>query len=102
MPIKPKANKPLYNIVVKPNGQWSSNSDTFYHTQRWRKLRQLVLKSNPLCVECTKHKRITIATVADHIQPVRLGGETWDINNLQGLCESCHNIKSSKESKIWK
>jgi 5-methylcytosine-specific restriction enzyme A len=39
------------------------------------------------------------STVADHITPVRLGGDFWDINNLQGLCASCHNSKSAKEGK---
>jgi len=101
MPTKPTSKKPLYNLNKKQSGQWSSNNDTFYHSTRWRILRKAVLKANPLCVHCNADGLITLAKIADHIQPVRLGGETWSIDNLQGLCESCHNIKTSKESKIY-
>jgi 5-methylcytosine-specific restriction protein A len=38
-----------------------------------------------------------LATVVDHIQPVRLGGEFWDRDNWQPMCASCHNAKSAKE-----
>ena len=100
MPVKPKAMKPLYNITKKLSGQWSGNNDTFYHSNRWRTLRKSVLTANPLCVHCSANGLVTLAKVADHIQSVRLGGDKWNIDNLQGLCESCHNIKTSKESKI--
>jgi HNH endonuclease. len=36
----------------------------------------------------------------DHIQPIRLGGEVYDLDNLQTLCKSCHNRKSGKEAHI--
>jgi 5-methylcytosine-specific restriction protein A len=101
MPIKPKAIKPLYNLPKKQSGQWSSNQDKFYHSTKWRKLRKQVLTINPLCVYCQKENKPTIATIADHITPVRLGGEVWELNNLQSLCESCHNKKSAKESKQY-
>ena len=77
---KPFANKPVF-------------SDGPYNCAAWRKLRLQVLREYPICNNC---KRLT-STVADHITPVRLGGEFWDINNLQGLCASCHNSKSAKE-----
>lgn len=97
MPIKPKAKKQLYSLQTKQSGQWSSNQDKFYHSSRWRKLRLQVLTANPLCINCLNQKKTTLATVCDHIKPVRLGGETWNIENLQGLCEACHNTKSAKE-----
>ena len=100
MPVKPASKKPLYNIATKPGGQWSSNNDKFYHSTKWRMLRLQVLTKNPLCITCAKANIVTLAKVADHIIPVRLGGEKWNISNLQGLCESCHNVKSSKESKL--
>ena len=100
MPTKPTSKKPLYNIKKKESGQWSKNGDKFYHSAKWRKLRIQVLTKNPMCVHCQLNGNITLATVADHIKPVSQGGEIWQIDNLQGLCESCHNTKSSKESKI--
>ena len=91
MPTKPQPkikaksfnNKPLYN-----KGE--------YNTTQWRKLRMIILNDEPICREC-KHKA---ASVIDHIQPIRLGGEFWAIENLQPLCTGCHNSKSGKESKL--
>ena len=71
-------------------------SDGPYNSTAWRKLRLQLLRAQPVCVLCRRAPSV----VADHIKPVRLGGEFWDINNLQGLCTPCHNSKSAKERKI--
>lgn len=83
--IKPKAfkNKPLYD-----KGE--------YNTTAWRKLRAFILNEEPMCRECKRKA----ASVIDHINPIRLGGEFWDVKNLQPLCVTCHNSKSGKESKL--
>lgn len=63
----------------------------WYKTARWQKLRALQLHNHPLCVMC-RPRRLTIATVADHIEPHR--GDPilfWDPDNLQSLCETHHN-----------
>jgi 5-methylcytosine-specific restriction protein A len=91
MPKKPEPkikrksfiNKPLYD-----KGE--------YNTHQWRKLRYLTLSNEPICRACKQRE----ATVLDHITPVRLGGEFWDVDNLQPLCKWCHNSKSGKESKL--
>ena len=69
--------------------------DKRYNSRRWRKARLSFLKYNPTCTVCDK-----LATVVDHIKPVRLGGEFWDRDNWQSMCEVCHNRKSGYESKI--
>lgn len=33
----------------------------------------------------------------DHIVPIALGGEMWDIENLQILCHNCHKKKTKKD-----
>ena len=53
---------------------------------------------NPLCVMCNDKGRITSARVVDHITPVRHGGDFWNTNNLQPMCDSCHNSKSGSEA----
>ena len=73
------------------------NRDSRYHTAKWRRFRLRVLQKFPFCVECKKQGLTTASKVCDHILPVRLGGEFWDENNCQGLCESCHNRKSALE-----
>jgi len=35
--------------------------------------------------------------VVDHIHAISLGGEEWDINNLQTLCKECNKIKTKKD-----
>lgn len=73
-----------------------------YKSTRWQQLRKHVLNQQPLCVECLKSKRITPATVVDHIKPHK-GDEMlfYDINNLQSLCKSCHDRKTAKEDGRW-
>jgi len=40
------------------------------------------------------------AVVADHIKPIKDGGERFDWVNLQGLCISCHNRKTARETAL--
>ena len=58
-----------------------------YSSPAWRRLRVKVLLRDPMCMSrgCRR-----LATVADHIIPRRQGG-TDDLENLQGLCQSCHS-----------
>ena len=64
---------------------------------KWQKFRKEYLKKNPFCVECLNEGRITPALVVDHIEPHRGDQDKfWDSNNLQSLCESCHNRKTAK------
>ena len=37
--------------------------------------------------------------VGDHIIPIALGGDEWDINNIQTLCVKCNKIKTKKDVK---
>lgn len=54
--------------------------------------RAVYLHHYPLCAACNE-----LATVLDHIIRIRDGGSASDWNNLQGLCEACHNRKSRLE-----
>lgn len=66
---------------------------------RWRMARLAYLKRNPLCVECAKEGRLTVATEVDHIQPH--GGDRrlfWDQGNWQALCKRHHSEKTAREN----
>ena len=52
---------------------------------------------NPLCVECVKRGRVTVATIRDHIIPLAEGGEDVP-ENTQPLCVQCHAAKTKAES----
>jgi 5-methylcytosine-specific restriction protein A len=91
MPIKPQPKIKTVSFKYKPK-----TIDSRYNTTAWRKLRALIIQENPICNNCKRKA----ASVADHVQPVRLNGEFWNYDNLQALCASCHNSKSAKESKL--
>lgn len=57
---------------------------------KWRKIRKLFLKTNPLCDICKNENKLTEASEVHHIVPLSSGG-TNDFNNLQALCKSCHS-----------
>ena len=65
------------------------------YDSRWRKARALFLQRHPLCAECKIQRKLTPATVVDHIIPHR-GDMTlfWDQNNWQPLCKDCHDRKT--------
>lgn len=37
--------------------------------------------------------------IADHIMPISLGGDEWDINNIQTLCKDCNRKKTNNDFK---
>jgi 5-methylcytosine-specific restriction endonuclease McrA len=66
----------------------------FYSSGEWRKLREMQLKRDPLCVKCGRP-----ATVADHIKEIKDGGEKLSLDNLQSMCNGCHTVKTAEEKK---
>ena len=57
-----------------------------------RALRRQVLREEPVCRACG----IRPSTIADHIVPLSLGGQTVRAN-LQGLCGECSGSKTGHE-----
>lgn len=59
----------------------------------WKNLRRYVLRRQPICATdgCNQP-----SSECDHIKPLRNGG-TNSLNNLQGLCHSCHSRKTATE-----
>lgn len=66
----------------------------FYSSSQWRKLRELQLKKNPLCIKCNR-----TATVADHIIEIKDGGCKLCLDNLQSMCNGCHTSKTAEEKR---
>lgn len=59
-------------------------------------IRASVLMAQPLCIECKRKGRVTLASEVDHIVPLSKGG-TDDPENLQGLCAEHHADKSARD-----
>lgn len=74
-------------------------NQSFYHSQKWRRMRNSILSEQPLCRMCLHEGRYTEATIVDHIQPINEGGSKLERDNLQPLCEKHHNQKTAKEMK---
>lgn len=67
-------------------------SDKFYGTEAWRKLRNVFIRRHPLCCECESNGRVVVAEIVDHIIPRKRAPELslkWQ--NLRSLCRACHN-----------
>jgi len=87
----------------KPKNNWKKsdikreNSNARGYTSKWRKASQNYLKANPLCVEHRKQGRKVPATLVDHRIPHRGDKQLfWAVDNWQGLCKDCHDIKTGK------
>jgi 5-methylcytosine-specific restriction enzyme A len=67
----------------------------------WRRLRAIVLRRNPLCIDPfgVHGAAIEIATDVDHIIPRVEGGQDV-INNLQSLCHACHSRKTISQTNF--
>ena len=72
---------------------------TDYKRQSGRALqrkRDELFGREPLCRSCKAKGFVTIATLRDHIKPLAEGGTDED-DNVQPLCEPCHDEKSMAE-----
>lgn len=68
-----------------------------YRTARWRALRALVQREQPLCDECDAEGRTVAGTDVDHTQPHR--GDVllfWDRANLSNKCAMHHAMKTRR------
>jgi 5-methylcytosine-specific restriction protein A len=75
----------------------SSASRGYGH--RWRKLRLMVIRRDPICLDPFSIGCVSASTDADHIIPKQQCGQDI-MENLQGLCESCHSRKTLLEQSV--
>lgn len=68
-----------------------------YTTQRWKRLRLSKLCTQPLCEHCQRDGLLVMATVVDHVKPIKHGGDPFPaIEELAALCASCHGAKTAR------
>lgn len=69
-----------------------------YNRARWRKLRKMQLRRQPLCEDCLEAGRVTEAKDVHHIIPRKDGGpDAFD--NFMSLCKSHHSKRTRAEAK---
>lgn len=54
---------------------------------------------HPLCAHCVKVGLITPMVIVDHIKELKDGGDPWDPDNLESLCDEHHKKKTGREVK---
>jgi len=52
-----------------------------------------------MCQICGKRLRFNEFD-CDHIKPIAIDGEMWDMDNLQTLCIECHKNKTKEDMHI--
>ena len=97
---------PRINLNHKPkknNREKELAQKLVYNTPTWKALRLNKLQIQPLCEECIKNNKITLAVEVHHIQKFMSGMNVsqikwlgFDINNLMSLCIECHQCKHKK------
>ena len=67
---------------------------------RWQTLRLRYLSAHPLCEECERVGKTTLATCVHHIRPVEqqatpalMMQAAYDWHNLEALCDACHEAR---------
>src|SRR5438552_18045919 len=65
-----------------------------YASPRWQGVRRAVLRRDRVCTSCHG----TLSRDVDHVISLNDGGAPYDLNNLVGLCRSCHSKKTAKET----
>lgn len=113
----------------KPKSEWTRRTDwtccskkcseKFYDEQQsiqsWETTKAMAFKRDDYsCVWCGKrfaytskyppHKGHefpdTSKLIGDHIIPIAVGGEEFDINNVQTLCIACNKLKTKRDAGI--
>jgi len=84
----------------------------YFYAFGWPDLRSKAFKrDNYTCRKCGKIFIVRdVATgkeygrdselIADHIIPIALNGDQWDINNVQTLCIQCNKIKTKQDQGL--
>jgi len=127
--FSPLAEKRMHNNECpncgKPKSKWNRRTDwrccstkctkEFWKTHNkswsWEQFRFEVFKrDNFTCAKCGKRKSYISKfdgkeypddrnLIADHIKPLAIGGEMWDMDNLQTLCINCNKIKTANDMR---
>lgn len=68
-----------------------------YTTQRWKRLRLSKLQEQPMCEHCKAVGLLVLASVVDHVQPIKHGGDPFPaLDGLAALCPPCHSAKTAR------
>jgi len=104
--INRKEKKKPWQPKREAHGRRKNPNKKFYNSTRWRKTTNAFRKKNPFCKQCQDNGIVTDATgrngVTDHISGLQYlldnNIDPCDWDELQTLCNICHNQKSGREA----
>lgn len=80
-----------------------------YQDKRWKRLRAAKLRENPLCERCEIKNKVVPAAEVHHKIPFDRGRTpqevddlAFDMDNLQSLCDPCHDEAHEELNKCNK
>ena len=100
--LKPRIAEQRGRLATLQPGSWRTDKQSSTergYGYRWQQARERFLRAHPLCQcpDCDEgRKRLTPATVVDHITPHR--GDMalfWDEANWQAMSKACHDAKTA-------
>lgn len=68
--------------------------------------RLVLLEQKGRCARCRKEIPVSRTAesrhpphlfILDHIRPIAMGGDQWDVRNLQVLCARCNRFKTARD-----
>ena len=59
----------------------------------WKSFREFIIEDGKEYAVLNTYESL----IVDHIVPIALGGEEWDLNNLQTLCAECNKAKTAMD-----
>jgi len=83
----------------KQHERYRGSASSRGYGRRHQKIREVVMREEPLCRECLKIGRVTPGVEMDHID-----GNPYNTAriNLQMLCKPCHSVKTIRENGGFK
>ncbi len=62
---------------------------SIYKTRQWQSVRKVVLdRDGHQCVDCGSNRALEV----DHVTPLKIGGQPYDVDNLVTYCLDCHRV----------
>lgn len=97
---KPKTFRSGY-CVEHGGGQTekSKANAKLYNSAKWKATREQQRSLHPLCARCLHEGRVVQTEHIDHVFPHRRDQGRFMANLFQGLCQSCHTLKTIEENK---
>ena len=70
-----------------------------YGTYKWRKTSLNYRKKQPLCERCLRLGLVSDSVLVDHKQELQDGGDPFNEDNFEALCDSCHKRKTAAAAR---